>query len=169
MYSRMGAVEYAKQYALNPNISFRYFKSHEDGGGDCTNFISQCLLAGGATMNFNLQPVWWYKKGMNSLFDTWSTSWSVAHSFYWMLKVRGKINYPGLKGFEIENLDDLDLGDVIQYENISGRIYHSAIVTSFTFNSGIKEPLISQHSVNSVNIYYKKKEAIRLHLIKIVI
>lgn len=67
-YDRQSAVAYAKKWALDKNPSFNYF---DDLGGDCTNFVSQCLLAGGVIMNFDKYYGWFYKNS----FDR-SPSWT---------------------------------------------------------------------------------------------
>jgi hypothetical protein len=170
VYSRDAAVSYALKYALNPNPQYKYFATHNDGGGDCSNFVSQCLSAGGAPMSYDSPNPWWYKNTTsNSSRDSWSISWSVANSLYWCLKTRGKLNISGLKGIEISDMDMLEPGDVIQYENFNGIIYHSAIITAFTYEKGSKFPLISQHSFDAKNISYVKPKAKKTHFIKIMI
>lgn len=166
-YNRSDAVKYARTYALTPNPNFRYLTSHGDGGGDCSNFISQCLLAGGAHMDFSSQKPWWYKRGYNRLHDTWSVSWAVAHSLYWTLKSRNELKLPGLKTIEVPDVSSLELGDIIQYENKNGVIYHSTIITDFTFDKGIKLPLISQHTFDAMNISYVKPAAKKAHFMKV--
>lgn len=53
-YSKKDAVQYADQYALNPNENaYRTFS------GDCANYVSQCLYAGGIPQD----DVWFYKNG----------------------------------------------------------------------------------------------------------
>lgn len=48
-YDRARAVAYARRWALERNPAYLNF----DGlGGDCTNFVSQCLYAGCGVMNF---------------------------------------------------------------------------------------------------------------------
>ena len=66
-YDREKAVLYAQKWALGANPNFYHFGGI---GGDCTNFVSQCLLAGEAVMNYS--PLGWFYK---SLFDR-SASWS---------------------------------------------------------------------------------------------
>lgn len=168
-YNRERAVQYAKRYGKEPNKRYRYFAGHHDGGGDCSNFISQCLKAGGAPMGYNSQSPWWYNRNNtdNVARHTWAISWTVAHSLYWCLKVRGKYNISGLKGQEIESIDQLEIGDLIQYENHKGVIYHSTIITDFTYEKGKRIPLITQHSFDAVNIVYRKPAAAKMHFMKI--
>lgn len=166
IYIRMNAVRYAKTYALSPNPSFKYFKVYETLGGDCTNFTSQCLLAGGAPMTYNSEYAWWYNKSVtyDTKDDSWSIPWAVAHSLYWTLKVNQQYSNFGIKGLEVNDVSTLELGDLIFYEGDKGTIYHSAIITSFS-NSG---PLISQHTFDALNIpYLKTWKARRIHFIKI--
>ena len=40
-------IEYARRWAFSANPAYYNF---ENIGGDCTNFVSQCLYAGGAVM-----------------------------------------------------------------------------------------------------------------------
>ena len=170
-YSRLNAVNYALTYAINPNPLYRFFPEIGDGGGDCSNFISQCLYAGGAPFDYGSNAPWWYnKKGtLNVNDDTWSVSWAVAHSLYWTLKIRGDKNLNGVKGIEVTNINMLELGDIIQYENYRGIIYHSAIITSFDYAGQNKLPRITQHTFNAANISYIKPAAKKMHFMKIII
>ena len=43
-YNREAAVEYAKQYWKNYN---KDYINNAEMGGDCANFVSQCMIAGG--------------------------------------------------------------------------------------------------------------------------
>lgn len=165
-YSGLDAIRYAENYALSPNPSFKYFELYEALGGDCTNFISQCLLAGGAPMVYTTDYAWWYNKSgtYDTKDDKWSIPWAVAHSLYWTLKVNQQSGKSGPKGFEVNSVSMLELGDLIFYENNISTIYHSAIVTSFS-SSG---PLISQHTFEALNISYLKTwKAKRMHFMKI--
>ena len=47
------ACAYAETFALKPNPNY---KSFEDIGGDCTNFISQILYAGGVKQTKTWKP-----------------------------------------------------------------------------------------------------------------
>ncbi|MEY8000058.1 amidase domain-containing protein [Clostridium sp. Mt-5] len=156
-YSRTNAVNYAINYAQSPNPAYRYFLVQSDNGGDCTNFISQCLKAGGAPMVFSGKNKWWYTG------RSWSVSWAVAGSLYWYLKINAAEKLYGVKGTQVDSVSMLELGDVIFYENKRGKIQHSAIITSF--HRGY--PLISQHTPNLLNIPYKKDWAVKMYFLKI--
>lgn len=157
-YSRNAAVNYALTYGANPNPAYRYFKEYQMLGGDCTNFISQCLHAGGAPFDYNFKIQWWYNSS-----SSWSYAWTIAHSLYWYLREKYRLNSPGLKGQEVSDISLLQLGDLIMYESYRGVIYHSAIITSFV-NSA---PRITQHTPELVNISYIKPKAKKMHFIKI--
>lgn len=168
IYKRELAVDYALTYGLSPNPNFRFFDTHGDGGGDCSNFISQCLYAGGAPMDFKSAKPWWYKR-QEKIKDTWSVSWSVAHSLYWTLKARWEMRIPGIKALEVKDIKLLETGDIIQYEDSKGIIYHSAIITFFAKSRKSMHPLITQHSFNAINISPIKPRATKMHLMKIVV
>lgn len=166
-YSRINAVKYAKTYALFPNPRFRYFPLiNNDSSGDCANFISQCLLAGGAPMLYNSAHPWWYNKAntVSTKDDTWSVSWTVAHSLYWLLKNNQASMAPGINGLEVNDINLLELGDLMFFEDNNEKIFHSAIITSFRYS----QPLISHHSFEALNIFYKSSwPANQIHFLKI--
>ncbi len=166
-YNNAEAVRYALTHALAPNPEFIFIPDRNDGGGDCSNFISQCLQAGGAPFAYGTSP-WWYRVNGTSKSDhSWSISWAVAHSLYWTLKVRHQSRLGGLKAQEVNDMQLLELGDLIQYEDSKGAIYHSAMVTAFTIDKGMRIPLISQHTINGRNITHYKPKAKKMHFMKI--
>lgn len=171
-YNRENAVNYAVRYALKPNAEYRYFPLIGNNSGDCANFLSQCLRAGGAPMSYKYGREWWYNNHgtlKNVKDDTWSISWAVAHSLYWYLKINGSTNANGVvKGLEVSDTNQLELGDVVFYEDYKSVIFHSAMITSFESFNGVKEPLISHHSYEALNVPYKKDYPYkRVHFLKI--
>ena len=48
-YIRENAVAYARKFAFSQNPNFANFAGI---GGNCTNFVSQCIYAGGCVMNY---------------------------------------------------------------------------------------------------------------------
>jgi hypothetical protein len=102
------------------------------GSYDCTNFISHCLLAGGAKMNKNGNPsTGWYFNNVNTPSATSrSYTWSGVTQFGNML-ISNTGNGP--RGNQVDYYSSsLELGDIIQfqYSDYSAGSYgHSAIIT----------------------------------------
>ena len=138
-YNRQAAVDYANTWWDRHNPQFPAFQD------DCTNFISQCLYAGGAPMRGmpNRSQGWW----MVGLPERWSYSWSVAPSLRWYLETSTK----GLMATRVYSISELELGDVIFYDFTGdGRIDHSTIVTRI--EEGI--PYVNAHTMNSKDRHY---------------
>ena len=167
IYNRSAAVQYALQYALNPNPDYVYYEND-----DCTNFISQCLRAGGAQNDYNNTHPWWYNNGQTSI------CWAVAHSLYWYIRTTTVENRSfGIKAdtysLTNQNLYSRDIagkvqiGDLIQYRNFQDRIQHSTIITGF--DPLTREPVVSQHTYNGRNVSWRKnfKEVIFHHITSI--
>ena len=136
-YNREAAVAYARKWWNSANPAYPFFSV------DCTNFISQCLRAGGAPMYGypNRSKGWWLQGG------TWSFSWSVAHSLRWFIDSSKQ----GLRAKRVMNASELQIGDVIFYDfQGDGRIDHSTIVTSM--HNG--EPYVHAHTSNSADRHY---------------
>ena len=63
VYRRDLAVEYATVWSFGRNPIYYDF---ENLGGDCTNFVSQCIFAGCGVMNY--MPVYgWYFIDINNI------------------------------------------------------------------------------------------------------
>ena len=68
MYDRQKALEYAKTWALGRNPLFFDFTGR---GGNCTNFVSQCVYAGSCQMNY-LSVFGWYYISLEDRTASWS-------------------------------------------------------------------------------------------------
>jgi hypothetical protein len=142
-YDRMKAVQYAERWWNDYNPAYRKFEV------DCTNYISQCLHAGGAPMRVfkDRAKGWWM---MN---DNWSFSWSVANSLRWYLPA-AKI---GLRAKEVSSAEELLPGDVICYDfQGDGRFDHTTIVTA---KDGNGMPLVNAHTANSRKRYWAYEDS----------
>ena len=84
-YDVKAAIAYSDKYALNYNPSYYNFESL---GGDCANFVSQCISAGGMPQVECEQygtSGWFYKTSSNR-----SATWTGAHQLRnWMAGNRG--------------------------------------------------------------------------------
>ena len=101
IYDRYEAVEYALRYAIIPNPAYYDFSAI---GGDCTNFVSQCLYAGCKVMNYSQNG--WYYNNINSR----SPSWTSVEALYRFLTTNKSV---GPRGYAV-NLKEAQIGDIIQ-------------------------------------------------------
>jgi len=142
-YDRLAAVKYAEHWWNSYNPTYRKFDV------DCTNYISQCLRAGGAPMRgmFDRGKGWWYQG------NNWSYSWAVAHSLRWYLSG----STAGLQGKEVASAADLYPGDVICYDfQGDGRWDHNTIVVTKDANG---MPLVNAHTDNSRHRYWSYEDS----------
>jgi len=104
-YDRRRAVNYALKWALSRNPQYYDF---ENIGGDCTNFVSQCLYAGCRVMNYS-GDFGWYYIDLNDRAPAWT---GVEFLNQFLLTNEG----PAVYGEE-RRLSELRPGDVIQLRN----------------------------------------------------
>lgn len=144
-YDRQEAVRYAEYWWNDANPAFEFFEVN-----DCTNYISQCLQAGGAPMRGypNRSTGWWYQD------NDWSFSWSVAHAFRWYLSGSTK----GLQAVEVDRPEKLQPGDVICYDfEGDGRFDHTTIVVAKNIDN---MPLVNAHTNNSRHRYWDYQDSL---------
>ena len=80
-YDWQAALAYADEYAMDRNGAWTDYSSV---GGNCQNYVSQCLLAGGIPMDISGSAVWkWYGStpSNSARAEGRSTSWTGAGSF----------------------------------------------------------------------------------------
>ncbi len=117
-YNRIAAVAYALKWALLRNPKYYNF---DNIGGDCTNFVSQCVYAGSRTMNFTPTFGWYYI----SLSDR-SPAWTGVEYFYNFMTTN-----EGIGPFATEaGAGGVMPGDVIQLGSSDGDFYHAVIITA---------------------------------------
>ncbi|MFJ7899189.1 amidase domain-containing protein [Streptomyces sp. NPDC096198] len=135
-YKAMAA--YAQKYWSHYNPAYPDFNG-EAAGGDCTNFVSQSLKAGG----------WKHVPGYTSDFHKWfgtadiqSDSFVGVNEFSWFALSSKRVT-------SLANVYQLDVGDVLQMDfNKDGSKDHSMIVTS---RSPQGVPYVTYHSTNTYN------------------
>ncbi|MNO38835.1 putative amidase domain protein [compost metagenome] len=121
---------------------------------DCTNYISQCLFAGGAPINYTgkRESGWWYKGYVGGR-EAWSFSWSVANALERFLTHSSG----GLRAELVDRPEQLSLGDVITYDwDGDGSFQHSTIVTAFDAGG---MPLVNAHTVPSKHRYWDYRDS----------
>lgn len=149
-YNRSEAVRYARTWALSRNSKYYDFSKI---GGDCTNFVSQCIFAGAQTMNYIPVTGWYY----NSL-QSRSASWSGVQYLYQFLTTNKGIGPFG----STAQLQILEPGDIIQLGKEDGTFYHSLLVTQTE-----PEILICAHSEDWLNRPLRKYVFARIRALRI--
>lgn len=129
-YDYNAAVNYATTHYKNYNTNYPDWNSY---GGDCANFISQCLHDGGKAMkgsagsssaaNFSN----WFSYGNKADTSKVSSTWRGADAFrnYW------QTNATSYKKFTSVNNDSWNygnMGDAVSLLNSNGRAYHTMII-----------------------------------------
>ncbi|WP_108671885.1 amidase domain-containing protein [Peribacillus acanthi] len=143
IYDRMKAVQYAERWWDSRNPRYQSFKDN------CTNYISQCLRAGGAPMwgNPTRAKGFWYTG------STWSYSWAVANS----LKLYLSNSKTGLRARRVSNVTELELGDIICYDfEGDGRYNHNTIVTGRDENG---MPFVNANTYDSRKRYWAYEDS----------
>lgn len=132
-YDRDAAVAYAHRWAFGRNPAFYDFS---DLGGDCTNFASQVLYAGSGIMNYT--PTFgWYYRNLNDR----APAWTGVNELYRFLTTNRSRGPQAI----VSDLDDIDIGDIIQL-SFNGRIFaHSPIVVE-TGNHTPSTILLAAHT-----------------------
>lgn len=135
MYNRIAAARYALQHWNDPNPAYANFDT-VGTGGDCANFVSQSLLAGGMPMDYRdsgTTTEWWYRRIGDDPYDEhdndwWSCSWAIADSLFRYMRAN---HGQGLNLSRNPRLArTLQIGDVIFYDwDDDGVLNHSSIVT----------------------------------------
>ena len=118
-YNRENAVAYAKKFAFSQSSQFANFAGI---GGNCTNFVSQCIYAGSCEMNY--KPIFgWYYISL----DDRSPSWSGVEYFYNFMIENADVGPFG----RVATSDELENGDVIQLGRSEEGFYHTLLVVGF--------------------------------------
>lgn len=133
-YRRADAVAYARRWALGRNPAYLDF----DGiGGDCTNFVSQCLYAGAGVMNETPVTGWFYRTASDR-----TASWtSVEYLYAFLMENRSAGPFAVLT-----DRQGIAPGDVIQLGDETGDFYHSLLVTD-----AHQEILVAAHSFDALD------------------
>lgn len=141
-YDRERAVAYATRWARGRNPLFYNFTGV---GGDCTNFVSQSVLAGSCVMNFTPDFGWYYRSAENRApaFTGVEYFWDFFTGAPAFAAANGGI---GPFGREVER-NEVDLGDVVQLGDRTGDFYHTLIITAIMG----EEIFVSAHSNDVYN------------------
>jgi hypothetical protein len=128
-YNRVTSVMYAINHVFNPNSNYPNYSNY---GGDCTNFVSQCLEAGGWTQITSGTNKWFHAMGYSSPPSSTyrSPSWTGASNLYAFLSSSSRVSSTPT------SITSLNVGDVVQRIS-NGSAHHTMIVTRRSTVNGL--------------------------------
>lgn len=131
VYNRIATIEYAKKWAYrrNPN-----YYNYDNIGGDCTNFVSQCIYAGSKIMNYDRYG-WYYNDANNK-----SASWTGVEYLYKFLINNRSIGPYGKEA----KIEELEIGDIIQL-SFDGKIFGHTLLVVQEMNK--ENPIFEQKNI----------------------
>ena len=150
-YNREQAVAYAMAFAKKRNVAYKDYHAY---GGDCTNFISQCLVAGHMSFDHegeDLSEQWyWYSDSYRTPSFT-----SAAQLKYYLLATHGA---HGIQ-VRVVSVSELAIGDII-FKSVNHKLTHTMIVTKLLYDSSghLQDVLIAQHSEDLLDFPLSKKQ-----------
>lgn len=159
-YDRIGATQYARGWALSRNPKFQ---DYEEWGGNCTNYISQCVNAGGIPMDpygDNVMKEWyWYSDKKRT------PSWTAAQPFFEYFTRNNNDNTNNFGVYATEsNYEEMELGDIVQLIK-DGKAYHTMIITGILFDGDeVYDYLISQNTYDLLDYPLSLKVGERRYL-----
>lgn len=137
-YNRDNAVAYAHRWAYDRNPAYY---SYDELGGDCTNFASQVLHAGGAVMDPTPTYGWYYWDANNK-----APAWTGVKYLYQFLTNSEKTCGPV---GQVAELEQLQPGDLIQL-SFDGQTYsHNPIVVAVSEPVTPETILLAAHTYDS--------------------
>lgn len=134
-YNRNLAKEYAKKWAYQRNPAYYNYDSI---GGDCTNFVSQCIFHGCKTMNYNKNG--WYYNNANDKSPSWT-----GVEFLGKFLLNNKSVGPFAR---LAKIEELDIGDIIQLSFNGDTFGHSLIIVEKLQND-LENIFVATHTFDS--------------------
>ncbi|NCE64194.1 amidase [Pseudoflavonifractor sp. 524-17] len=137
-YNRRAAVAYAHRWAYSRNPQYYNY----DGlGGDCTNYVSQCLYAGSKVMN-DTPTFGWYYYTPNQKAPAWT---GVEYFRNFLLRKEESVGPFG----EETKLAALRPGDFVQLKLDKNRFSHTPVVVAVGRRPTLWNTLVAAHSADA--------------------
>ncbi|MEU0076204.1 amidase domain-containing protein [Streptomyces sp. NPDC006332] len=132
-YNYQAMATYAEKYWKDYNSAYRRYNS---SGGDCTNFLSQSLFAGG----------WKQVTSSTEDYGTWfsktseSDTWIGVNEWSWFTQTAQRTT-------ALPNAYQMDLGDVLQMDFDKDGSKDHSMMTTFRSSSGV--PYLTYHDTDT--------------------
>lgn len=160
IYDREKAVAYARKWALSHNP---VFGNYENYGGDCTNFISQCIHAGNIPFDHNgknvLEKWYWYSEYSRT------PTWTAAEPFYKYITGNNNSNTQKIGIYARDaSYNELEIGDIVQL-TFEGNAYHTMIITDVVLDEEyLVDYLEAQHTYDLLDYPLSLKEGVQRYI-----
>lgn len=160
-YNRESAVDYARTWALYRNPKY---KDYDPWGGDCTNYISQCIHAGDIPFDHEGKDIMhkWYWYSDFSRTPTWTSA--DAFGRYVLNNNQWKTENYGIYAV-LADYDELEKGDLVQLI-YQGSAYHTMIISEVILDDRnyLLDYLICQHTDDLIDFPLSEKEGERRYI-----
>lgn len=123
------------RWAFSQNPIFGNFRGI---GGNCTNFVSQCLYAGSCVMNYQKTFGWYYVS-----LDDRAPAWTGVDFFYRFITSNEGVGPFG----KMAEPSECEIGDIIQLGREGEGYYHTLLIVGF---SGA-DPLVAAQTDDAFN------------------
>ena len=134
-YNREIAKEYAKKWAYQRNPAYY---NYDAIGGDCTNFVSQCIFHGCNIMNYN-QNGWYYNNAIDK-----TPSWTRVEFLAKFLLNNNSVG-PFAKEVAIE---EIEIGDIVQL-SFNGETFGHSLLVVDKLQNDLDNLLVATHTFDS--------------------
>lgn len=151
-YNRELAVRYANDWAYDRNPKFANFDEY---GGDCTNFISQCVYAGCGVMNFTPTFGWYFINHFN-----YAPAWSAARYFYKFITENKGVGPYG----KVVKKNEVKIGDIVQLRNPKEPVFHHSLIITAIDD---KDIYLATHTRDFLGVplsFYRNAEMRFIHI-----
>lgn len=154
-YQRDKVLEYAYEWAYKRNP--KYY-NYDNLGGDCTNFVSQCIYAGSKVMNYTKTFGWYYINANNK-----SPSWTGVEYLYNYITRKNGIGPIG----KLSSKENMQVGDFIQQSFLNNVFAHTLLVTKIIGDN----IYVTTHTFDNLNIHlnsYQYQNIRYVHIDKVI-
>ena len=138
-YDRTAAVSYALTWTSR-NRKIRNLTEYAEFDDNCVNFTSQCLFAGGITMDSQGDFKWTWRGA-----DEYSRSWIDGDAFFNYINRDYQSEGFGLVA-AATTLEQAEKGDIVQFLDVSGSVIWQGIITGIAQGENGAEPLVTGNS-----------------------
>ncbi len=136
-YNRDKVYEYAKKWAYKRNPAYYNF---DNLGGDCTNFVSQCIYEGARVMNYTKNYGWYYINANNK-----APAWSGVEFLYNFLVNNKSVGPHGEKS----NIEQMQMGDIAQLSFDGIKFSHTLIIVQAIGPKTVENIHVATHTYDT--------------------